>query len=277
MRSSTIVRLVSSAGLVLALFTGVVAASAQDATSEATPDQSQMMSQMMAMQGACPQGAAAMMMSNMATPEAGATMEASSSTGTGATVVTPEASMEMNMATAEATTGVSTTGTQEAMMGVTCLFGQFSGLAEVPGPGAPGASGFVFVSVDPASGNICYEEDIQGITLPAKATHIHVNSAGLSGDIVVPFPTPPDASGMASGCTTTTVAGLAQAIANNPTGYYVNVHTSDFPNGAARAQLSTFDMSMMSGMMTSTPESGVGSTSMSTEMPMTTPEATVGS
>lgn len=78
---------------------------------------------------------------------------------------------------------------------------------------------------------------------------------------------------MASGCTTITVAGLAQAIATNPSQYYVNVHTSDFPNGAARAQLSAWDASMMSSMgMSMTPEMGTGAGS--TDMNMTTTPGT---
>jgi hypothetical protein len=31
----------------------------------------------------------------------------------------------------------------------------------------------------------------------------------------------------------------------NPAGYYVNVHTADFPDGAARAQLALWDDMMM--------------------------------
>jgi len=105
--------------------------------------------------------------------------------------------------------------------------------------------------------------------LPATATHIHVNSAGLKGDVVVPFPVAPDAQGMASGCTTVTTAGLAQAIASNPEQYYVNVHTTDFPDGAARAHLSAWNSSMMTDMsMMTTPGADMNSgTDMGTSTP----------
>jgi hypothetical protein len=51
---------------------------------------------------------------------------------------------------------------------------------------------------------------------------------------VVPF-TPPT-SGASSGCVTITTA-LADEIVANPAGFYVNVHTTAFPNGAIRGQL----------------------------------------
>jgi CHRD domain len=258
MRSFNFVRFACCSGLALSLLAGAALASAQDMTQEPTEDM--MMPQMMSMDGACPQGEAAMMLDNAmgmsATPMMSATEDMS--------MMMTETPMM------SATEDMSMMGTEEAM-GVKCLYGTFSGSAEVPGPGADGGSGFVFVSIDPGSGEVCYEEAVSGITLPASATHIHVNSAGLSGDVVVPFPVAPDADGKASGCTTITTEGLAGAIASNPEQYYVNVHTSDFPGGAVRAQLSAWDSSMMGDMgMMMTP----GADMMSTPM---APEATVAS
>ena len=254
MRSFNPVRAVCCTSLALALFAGVAVTSAQDVTPEPTEDM--MMTQMMSMQGACPEGEAATILASMS----------------GMSAMTTETPMigateDMRMMMTEtpmmsATEDMSTMGTEEAM-GVKCLYGTFSGAAEVPGPGATDGTGVVFVSVDPSSGEICYEEAVSGITLPAAATHIHVNSAGLSGDVVVPFPVAPNADGMASGCTTVTTEGLAGAIASNPEQYYVNVHTSDFPSGAVRAQLSAWDSSMMGdvdmGMGMMTPEMTPGS------------------
>ena len=59
--------------------------------------------------------------------------------------------------------------------------------------------------------------------------------AGVAGPIVVPLGAP-DANGVAEGCTTGDPAVLTR-IQNNPAGFYVNVHTSDFPQGAIRGQL----------------------------------------
>jgi hypothetical protein len=287
MRSTKFVRFALCTGLALSLCaTALGAVTAQDATPEATHDMTMpdtsasdsMMSEMMMQPGACPEGWASTMLNDWSNtvdmgggmmPTAEATFDM-----TGDTVppeATAQAPMDMPMATMEATSDTGMTGTEE-MMGVTCLFGSFSGAAEVPGPGDEDGQGYAFVSVDPASGEICYDVAVMNITLPASAIHIHVNSAGLSGDVVVPFPTAPDAMGHASDCTTTEVEGLAAQIAMTPAQYYVNVHTSDFPNGAIRAQLSDWstssvnpDMDMNSSM--STPGA------MSGEMSDATPES----
>lgn len=251
MRSSKVVRFVCISAAAFALsVVALSSASAQDATQAATDDMSSdmMMSHMMMQAGACPEGRAAVMLDMMMNTATEAPAMSATEDMSMAMTETPMMSATEDMGMASAT---------EEMMGVTCLFGTFSGAAEVPGPGDTDGSGVVFVSVDPSSGDICYEEAVANITLPASATHIHVNAAGVSGDVVVPFPTAPDADGKASGCTNANVEGLAEAIASNPEGYYVNVHTSDFPAGAVRAQLSDWststmnpDMDMMGEMMT---------------------------
>jgi hypothetical protein len=47
---------------------------------------------------------------------------------------------------------------------------------------------------------------------------------------------PPNENGASSGCTTAD-RRLVKDIRNNPSGFYVNVHTVEYPGGAIRGQL----------------------------------------
>jgi hypothetical protein len=115
------------------------------------------------------------------------------------------------------------------------LSATLTGAAEVPGPGDPDGSGTVVLKVRPDRNEVCFEIHVSGITLPAAAAHIHQAPVGVAGGIVVTLGTP-DAAGRASGCVSAS-HDLLKAIKQNPSAYYVNVHTSDLPNGALRGQL----------------------------------------
>jgi hypothetical protein len=112
-----------------------------------------------------------------------------------------------------------------------------TGAAEVPGPGDPDGSGKADITLNQGLGQVCFEITVSDITLPATGAHIHVGTADVAGPIVVPL-TPPDASGSSSGCVENVDKDLIKAIRKDPSGYYVNVHTTDFPGGAVRGQLS---------------------------------------
>jgi hypothetical protein len=73
--------------------------------------------------------------------------------------------------------------------------------------------------------------------LPATAAHIHQGTADVAGPVVVPFGNPPDANGVGRGCIMNVTGSIVEGLLTNPSNYYVNVHTSDFPNGAIRGQL----------------------------------------
>jgi hypothetical protein len=103
-------------------------------------------------------------------------------------------------------------------------------------------TGIASVTIDvidpalPAGGEICWDLSYSGITQPTMA-HIHTGAAGVNGPILVPFvPFSDLGPTSATGCTSTSGA-VAQQIVDNPSGYYVNVHTADFPAGAIRGQL----------------------------------------
>jgi CHRD domain len=65
---------------------------------------------------------------------------------------------------------------------------------------------------------------------PPIAAHIHVGSAGVAGPVVVPLDPIP------GGCVKVD-KNLIAAIKENPSNYYLNVHTGPFPAGAIRGQL----------------------------------------
>ena len=109
-----------------------------------------------------------------------------------------------------------------------------TGAAEVPNPGDTDGSGRAAIAFQ-ADVDVCFTITASNITLPAAAAHIHEGGPGVAGPIVVPLQ-PPDASGRVEGCTTGDRDVLSRIMAN-PAGFYVNVHTTDFPGGAVRGQL----------------------------------------
>jgi hypothetical protein len=118
---------------------------------------------------------------------------------------------------------------------------QLSGMSEIGMDGQPGAgdldgTGISTVAVSSAARRVCVEIDVHGIALPAILAHIHQAAAGVNGSIVVPL-TAPGADGISRGCVRGLDPALADALATDPAGFYVNVHTTEFPNGAVRGQL----------------------------------------
>jgi CHRD domain len=115
------------------------------------------------------------------------------------------------------------------------LAATMTGASERPGPGDPDVTGTATIRVTPGLGRVCFVLNVANITLPAAAAHIHIAPPTDPGPIVVTL-VAPDASGTSQGCVSTTRA-LVKAILKNPSAYYVNVHTSDYPAGAVRGQL----------------------------------------
>jgi hypothetical protein len=112
---------------------------------------------------------------------------------------------------------------------------QMTGAAERPGPGDPDGSGTAVFRLNPGQERVCFEISVQDILLPTIGAHIHRADVNSPGPIVIGL-TPPDADGTSEGCVQAD-RQLIRDILTNPSAFYVNVHTTDFPAGAVRAQL----------------------------------------
>lgn len=121
---------------------------------------------------------------------------------------------------------------EQAPSGGAGLEATLTGAEEVPGPGDPTASGSFAGTFSVGHRTICYELTYQGTT--ATAAHIHRGTAGEAGPVVVPLEPPADGSVRAC---TEAPRSLVREIVVDPSSFYVNVHSAEFPMGAARGQL----------------------------------------
>ncbi len=119
--------------------------------------------------------------------------------------------------------------------------------------GATGTATVTFNLTRDGAGNITaataeFTVQLQGF--PAGTTlnagHIHTSPAGVNGGIIWDIPFAIGEIALSSGSATFTRSGssprnndltVAQAILNNPAGFYVNIHTPLNPGGAVRGQL----------------------------------------
>ena len=122
------------------------------------------------------------------------------------------------------------------------LEAHLDGRQEVPVPGKPpvgdpkgSATGLIRVQ----GNRVTFAFSWKGISAPTLG-HIHQGVAGTNGDVKVPlFATAmPDNITAAAGVLTVSDPAIADALRANPTGFYLNLHTKEFPGGAVRGQLS---------------------------------------
>jgi hypothetical protein len=124
----------------------------------------------------------------------------------------------------------------------TFLVASLNGRNEVPGPaGSPkvGDPDGQAVAVLRIQGNqLSFAFKWKNIGAPV-AGHIHIGASGSNGGVQVPFfgAGLPDTAEATVGSVTVTDAALLNSLKTNPTGFYTNLHTADFPGGAVRGQL----------------------------------------
>lgn len=117
-----------------------------------------------------------------------------------------------------------------------------TGAAEVGVVGDADGSGSAIVSINLGRGELCFQftvANIGTVDAPNSGTaifaHIHRGSATASGPVVI-NPTAP-VSGSSQGCLTNIAPALLREISADPAGFYVNIHSGEFPAGAVRGQL----------------------------------------
>jgi D-alanyl-D-alanine carboxypeptidase len=102
--------------------------------------------------------------------------------------------------------------------------------------GDPDGAGVATIAVSTSARRVCFELWVHRLDLPALAAHIHAAPPGVNGAVVVPLGAP-DGAGRASGCARGLDRSLVEDLVGHPASYYVNVHTTEFPEGAVRGQL----------------------------------------
>lgn len=106
-----------------------------------------------------------------------------------------------------------------------------TGNQEAPGPGDEDGLGFADFVLNGTT--LDYSIVVFSIEPPA-AMHIHAGERGVPGGVVVGFPA---FTGNVNIGTMEIPQNIATALEENPTSFYLNVHTASFPNGAIRGQV----------------------------------------
>lgn len=116
-----------------------------------------------------------------------------------------------------------------------------SGDQEVPvagGPAVGDADGRAVSFIRPSGDRVDYSFAWLGVS--PTLGHIHRGAFGANGPVVVPlFTTPiPSTVFAVSGTVTGLDPALVDQIRTNPAGFFANLHSAEFPEGATRGQLS---------------------------------------
>ena len=107
-----------------------------------------------------------------------------------------------------------------------------NGASEVPA-GDPDGVGTASISTNDATNQVCTKLEVRNIG-NVTAAHIHRGVAGVNGPPVINLDQPDDND---SNDCDTVADDLLDELRRNPGAFYVNVHTTDHPNGAIRGQI----------------------------------------
>jgi len=113
------------------------------------------------------------------------------------------------------------------------LTAQLSGDNVVPAPGDSDGTGTATFTLNPGQGELTYNISVSNVD-NITGIHIHKADSTSAGPVVIPL----TSSGELSGTVSDIDKAMMQDIMKNPSGYYVQIHSTDYPNGAVRGQLS---------------------------------------
>jgi hypothetical protein len=111
-------------------------------------------------------------------------------------------------------------------------------LEVLPNIGDPDGLATGTITLDDVTGGISWNISYSNLEPTLSGFHIHTGAVGVNGAVLVSLGTATTGGpGTLISSTTTTLANI-NAILANPTGFYVNIHTTPtYPNGAVRGQL----------------------------------------
>ena len=132
--------------------------------------------------------------------------------------------------TAAPTTSGSPETTTPPTVGGQSLSLTLTGDAEVPGPGSDGTG---TATLDYDGSELCATVVVDG-TGPITAGHVHAAPAGEAGPVVIDLLLEGDGE-LPRSCVE--IGAEGGVIFEDPTSYYLNLHTAELPDGAVRAQL----------------------------------------
>lgn len=115
----------------------------------------------------------------------------------------------------------------------TTLTAAMAAANETPPIKSTGA-GTAKITVDVTHNQVCWNLSVQKLQGTVTQAHIHRGPAGKAGPIVLHLS--PPTGGSSHGCKGVGPP-LARGIVKHPDAYYVNVHSSKFPDGEVRGQL----------------------------------------
>ena len=115
----------------------------------------------------------------------------------------------------------------------TSLVTKMAGASETP-PDKSLATGAAKITVDAPRNQVCWNLSVHKLHGTVTGAAIQRAPAGKAGPIVLHLS--PPSGGSSQGCKKVGPP-LARGIVKNPNAYYVNVHTSKYPDGEIRGQL----------------------------------------